>query len=153
MYKVSRAPENPIITPAMVPPSRPDLEVVGAFNAAAARHQGETVLLLRIAEAPSDLDADEVGAPIFDVHTGTIEIKRWPRSTQGLNLGDPRMIGVGGREYLTSISHLRVARSTDGVHFQLAPDPAMVPVTAYEAYGMEDPRITEIGGTYWVNYT
>src|SRR5215217_5385988 len=27
-----RAPDNPILTPSMVPPSRPDLEVVGVFN-------------------------------------------------------------------------------------------------------------------------
>lgn len=153
MCKVSRAPENPIITPGIVPPSRPDLEVVGVFNAAAARHEGETVLLLRIAEAPSDLHPDEVGAPVFDVNTGTIEVKRWPRSTKGLNLTDPRMIGIDDREFLTSISHLRVARSTDGIHFELAKYPAMVPATAYEAYGMEDPRITDIDGTYWINYT
>jgi len=148
-----RAPENPIITPAMIPPSSPDMKVVGVFNPAVAGHNGETVLLLRIAEAPRNVPADEVAAPVYDVNTGTIEVKRWSRATRGLDLSDPRMIGVDGREWLTSISHLRVARSTDGIHFQLWPYPAMVSSTQYEAYGMEDPRITEIDGTYWVNYT
>lgn len=129
------------------------MKVVGVFNPAAARHNRETVLLLRVAEAPGTLSPDEVAAPVFDAHTGAIEIKRWSRATKGLNLGDPRVIGVDGREFLTSISHLRVARSADGIHFQLWPYPAMVPTTTYEAYGIEDPRITEIDGTYWVNYT
>jgi len=137
----------------MVPPSSPDLEVVGVFNPAATRHNGETVLLLRVAEAPRNLPADEVAAPVYDVNTGTIEIKRWSRATQGLDLSDPRMIGVKGREWLTSISHFRVARSADGIRFKISPIPAMVPATEYEAYGIEDPRITTIGDTYWVNYT
>src|SRR6266480_1021997 len=48
--RVQRASENPIITPASVRPSRPDLAVVGAFNPGVARHNGEVVLLLRVAE-------------------------------------------------------------------------------------------------------
>src|SRR5688572_5102041 len=108
-----RAPENPILTPGMVPPSRPDFKVVGVFNPGVARHDGETVLLLRVAEAPIDVAADEVVAPVFDPDSGTIEIKRWSRKTKSLDLSDPRIIGVDGREFLTSISHLRVARSTD----------------------------------------
>ena len=129
------------------------MEVVGVFNPGVARHNGETVLLLRVAETPRNVPKHEVAAPIYDVNTRTIVVKRWPRDTQGLDLSDPRMIGVNGQAFLTSISHLRVARSTDGVHFQVTPYPAMVPATEYEAYGMEDPRITEIDGTYWVNYT
>ena len=49
--RAHRADQNPIVTPAMVPPSRPDLEVVGVFNPAVTRHEGHVVLLLRVAEA------------------------------------------------------------------------------------------------------
>ena len=45
----NRASENPIITPAMVLPSRPDFEVLGVFNPAVTRHDGQVVLLLRVA--------------------------------------------------------------------------------------------------------
>lgn len=148
-----RAPENPIITPAMVPPSRPDLRVVGVFNPAVTRKDGETVLLLRVAEAPRDVAADEVAAPIYDAASGMLEFKRWPRATPGLGLADPRCITLDGRVWLTSISHLRVARSTDGIHFRIAPSPAMTAATEYECYGVEDPRITAIDGVYWINYT
>jgi predicted GH43/DUF377 family glycosyl hydrolase len=47
-----RLPENPLILPRHVPPSLPSLEVVAVFNAATARMDGETVLLLRVAERP-----------------------------------------------------------------------------------------------------
>lgn len=137
----------------MVRPSSPDLKVVGVFNPAAATHNGETVLLLRVAEAPRDVPAREVAAPIFDATTGTIGVKRWSRDTKGLDLRDPRMIGLEGKEWLTSISHLRVARSKDGVNVTIASAPAIAAATRYEAYGVEDPRITEIDGTYWINYT
>jgi predicted GH43/DUF377 family glycosyl hydrolase len=90
---------------------------------------------------------------VFDAQAGAIEMKRWPRDTKGLDLSDSRLINVDGRVFLSSISHLRVARSSDGVRFQLAPAPALQPATPYEAYGVEDPRITEIDGTYWINYT
>ena len=56
---VQRLKENPIITPADVPPSRPDYEVVGAFNPAAIRYNDEIFLLLRVAERPKDKDPDE----------------------------------------------------------------------------------------------
>lgn len=137
----------------MVPPSSPDLKVVGVFNPAAARHNGETILLLRVAEAPREVPATEVAAPVYDANTGTIGLKRWSRDTKGLDLRDPRMIGLEGKEWLTSISHLRVARSRDGVNFTVASTPALAAATRYEAYGVEDPRITDIDGTSWINYT
>ena len=52
MTPARRASQNPILTPAMVPPSRPDLEVVGVFNPGVIRHDGDVLLLLRVAEAP-----------------------------------------------------------------------------------------------------
>ena len=148
-----RAASNPIITPGMVVPSSDELEVVGVFNPGATVHDGETVLLLRVAEAPRGLPPDQVGAPIYDAHAGTLQIRRWPRSTPGIDLSDSRLIGVGGKVYLSSISHLRVARSRDGVHFEIERGPAMAAATPYEAYGVEDPRITTIGDTHWINYT
>ena len=63
------------------------------------------------------------------------------------------MIVVDGWTWLTSISHLRIARSTDGVHFEVEPAPALSPATEFEAFGIEDPRITLLDGTYWINYT
>jgi predicted GH43/DUF377 family glycosyl hydrolase len=148
-----RASSNPILTPGMIPPSRPDLEVVGVFNPAAVRHDGEVVLLLRVAEAPRGTPAGEVAAPIWDAAARRLVVKRWRRDALGVDTSDPRTIVAEGRTWLTSISHLRVARSTDGVAFSVTPAPALLPETAYEAFGVEDARITRLGDTYWINYT
>lgn len=148
-----RASENPIVTPAMVPPSRPELAVVGAFNPAATRHGDDVLLLLRVAEAPRGVPDHEVAAPVYDPQSGRIDVRRWSRGAAGVDTSDPRMTVAEGRSWLTSISHLRVARSADGVRFAVDPAPALAPATAYETFGVEDARITRVDHTYWVNYT
>jgi predicted GH43/DUF377 family glycosyl hydrolase len=135
----------------MVPPSRTDLEVVGAFNPAVTQYEDEVILLLRVAEAPPASDT-QVAAPIYNVDSRRIEIKTWPRSS-GVDASDPRVIVDNGRTWLTSISHLRIARSRDGIHFEVDPAPALSADNAYETFGVEDPRITRIDDTYWINYT
>lgn len=148
-----RPSQNPIVTPAMVPPSRPELRVVGVFNPAVARHQGDVLLLLRVAEAAHGTSAREITAPVYDAGTGRLEIRRWNRDREGVDASDPRTITVDGRTWLTSISHLRIARSRDGIRFEVDPAPALLPATRYESFGIEDPRITRLDGRYWINYS
>ena len=137
----------------MVLPSRPDFEVLGVFNPAVARHNGEVVLLLRVAEAPRKMSSGLAAAPIFNSETGRIEIKRWQVTAKGPDVSDPRLVVDNGHTWLTSMSHFRVARSTDGIHFDVAGLPALVAGNIYESFGVEDPRITELDGTYWITYT
>jgi predicted GH43/DUF377 family glycosyl hydrolase len=54
--------------------------------------------------------------------------------------------------YLTSISHLRLARSRDGLRFQMEDRPALGPANEYETFGIEDPRVVYIDGTYYIDY-
>jgi len=145
-----RAPENPIITPAHVAPSRADFEVVGVFNPAAIAHGDHVVLLLRVAEAPK-VAPNEVAAPVWE--RGEIVVKRWRRDAPGLDLSDARAISIDGATWLTSISHLRVARSRDGVHFEIDDRPTFAPAHPLEAFGVEDPRLTFVAGEYIMNYT
>jgi predicted GH43/DUF377 family glycosyl hydrolase len=81
----------------------------------------------------------------------------------GLDLADPRTIRIhapparpGGpdevRDYLTQVSHLRVARSTDGEHFHVDPVPAVSPANSLEEYGCEDPRATLIDDVWHITY-
>jgi predicted GH43/DUF377 family glycosyl hydrolase len=148
-----RAPENPIVTPDMVLASRPDMEVVGVFNAGAIKIGDETLLLLRVSEAPRKMAAGMSSAAIYNAETRRIEIKRWMKGTPGLDASDPRVVTADGSVWLTSMSHFRVARSDDGIHFEVEGTPAMSPGDRYEAFGIEDPRITFLDGTYWINYT
>jgi predicted GH43/DUF377 family glycosyl hydrolase len=136
----------------MVSPSQPGLEVVGAFNPAVIRHDGEVILLLRVAEAPRVRDT-EVAAPVFDPASGELEIRKWNRGSHGVDTSDPRVTVVDGLTWLTSISHFRIARSSNGIDFKIDPAPAVSAATEYELFGIEDPRITLIEGTYWINYT
>ncbi len=148
-----RASANPILAPAMVRPSSPDLEVVGVFNPGVTRHDSDVLLLLRVAEAPLRSSSSEVAAAVYNAVSGRLEVQRWPSDAKGLDVSDPRVVVIDGRTWLTSISHLRVARSSDGVHFEVEHGPALSPATEFESFGIEDPRITLLDGTYWINYT
>jgi len=150
---VRREPARPIITPDQIPPSRPDVEVIGAFNPGAVRAGSEIVLLIRVAEPPLCPEPNWVAFPVARPAGEGIEILRVRRDDPDIDVSDPRIVVYRGRVYLTSISHLRVARSTDGVHFQIDPEPALVPETRYEWYGLEDPRITPLEGRYVIAYT
>jgi predicted GH43/DUF377 family glycosyl hydrolase/glycosyltransferase involved in cell wall biosynthesis len=111
--------------------------------------------------------ADEVvGLAFLDTQRalpGVVEVFL-PRSLPGLDLGDPRTIRYRNRsggvtmtpddsgDFLTQMSHLRVARSPDGVHFTVDAQPAVVPANRLEEYGCEDPRATLIDGVWHVTY-
>ncbi len=51
------------------------------------------------------------------------------------------------------VSHVGLATSDDGIHFERHPDPVLSPTEPYEKYGAEDPRVTEVDGTYYLTYT
>ena len=150
---VHRFADNPILVPSQLTATRPDFEVVGVFNPGAIRVGEETVLLLRVAEAPRDVPASHVAAPIYDPSSRQVVVRTWPRDTPGLDTSDSRLIVVGRDTFLTSISHFRRARSRDGLRFVVDGAPAFSSEHALEAFGVEDPRITRIDDTYWINYT
>ena len=53
-----------------------------------------------------------------------------------------------------STSRLGYAESSDGIHFVRRPEPVLFPETDYEKDGgVEDPRLVQIGGTYYLTYT
>lgn len=152
--KVERFPQNPLIAPKDVKPTIDGWEVICAFNAGVIEYGDEILMLMRVAERPRNHRKDLVLVPIMDFEEGTAKLKvlSFSAADEGINLNDPRVVCFPGRIYLTSISHLRLARSRDGVHFAVDEQPALWPDQSYEAYGLEDPRITRIGDTYYVVY-
>jgi predicted GH43/DUF377 family glycosyl hydrolase len=108
---------------------------------------------LRVAEAPRGTPADEVAAPMYDHASRRIVVHTWKRNSPGIGTSDSRVVTVGGDTFLTSISHLRLARSKDGIAFRVDQAPALTAAHTLEAFGVEDARITVIDDTYWVNYT
>ena len=108
---------------------------------------------------------DVVGMAFLDFRSEPPEVVAAyiPRDLPGLDLRDPRTIrhrhttgtllrASDSSDYLAQMSHLRVARSRDGVHFSIDRAPALAPQTDLEEYGVEDPRVTLIGGTYYMTY-
>ncbi len=149
---VFRCPDNPIIVPRDVKPSRPSYKVIGVFNAGVARYKDEVILLLRVAERPISTHPDVVLAGIYDTAQDDIVLKEFSKDNPENDFSDPRLIVTPAGTYLTSISHLRLARSTDGIRFQIEDTPAIIPSDDYEAFGIEDPRISLIDGTYHITY-
>lgn len=149
-----RHPENPLISHDDVKPSRPDFEVIGAFNAGAALYDGEIVLLLRVAERPISSSPDVILCPHLD-DAGELIMTAVRRDDPDYDTRDSRLVvnRASGELFLTSISHLRLARSKDGVHFSIAGSPWLQAEPPYESFGIEDARITPIDGKYYVNYT
>lgn len=146
-----RLPQNPLIRPQDVAPSREDFEVAGAFNPGVGRLGDEVVLLVRVAERPKARDEAHLVAPVARPGGG-IEVLRFRRDDPDVEILDERWFRYRGGTYLTSISHLRAARSTDGARFAVDAAPAILPSTPTEAFGVEDPRITRIGGDHWITY-
>ena len=148
-----RHPNNPLITPRDLEPSRSDFEVIGVFNAGATTYDDEILLLLRVAERPVSTDG-VILCPHLDArrraqlraHPARRFQFRYQRSTRGYR-------PATGEVWLTSISHLRLARSSDGVHFTIADQPWLKAEPPYETLGIEDARITKIDERYCINYT
>lgn len=153
--KVERFPENPLIIPVDVPPTRDDFEVICVFNPGVIEFQDEVLLLMRVAERPISDDPSIVRAPMLQCCEGSVEmeIKEFHRSDPSVDLSDPRVISANNRvAALTSISHLRLAKSKDGRNFTVDDLPAIIPDRAEEAYGIEDARITRLGDVYYIVY-
>lgn len=51
------------------------------------------------------------------------------------------------------ISRLGYAVSTDGIHWNRLREPVLTPIDDSDSRGLEDPRVTEIDGTYYMTYT
>ena len=149
-----RHPHNPLIRPQDVQPSSQELEVIGTFNAGVTTFQDEILLLIRVAERPAIDNPDLIRIPFLN-DDKQLEIREIRRDDPAFDVADPRVVvhKSTGDLFLTSISHLRLARSQDGVHFRTDPTPWLQPTLPEETFGIEDARITCIDGVYYVNYT
>lgn len=151
-----RHPNNPLIRPQDVLPSHPDFEVIGTFNPGVTVFQDETLLLVRVAERPQTGDeaAGVVRVPYLD-ESAALRVREIGRADPAYDTSDSRFVvhRSTGDLFLTSISHLRLARSRDGVHFEVEAASWLRPELPEEAFGIEDARITQIGDVYYINYT
>ena len=155
---IKRSEFNPIITPDMVKPSQEGFKVDGSFNAGVIDHNGETVMLLRVSESMLSSVENEIKVPVLVERNGSwkVTVKTFQRNDPDYDFSDPRRIVLRedpSQIYLTSLSHIRIARSVNGVDFVVDDEVFIFPGNRYEIYGCEDPRITLIDGYYYINYS
>lgn len=155
---MDRHSKNPLITPADVTPSLPGRKVDCVFNAGVTECDGEIVLLLRVAESVINSDPQQRVVPQLEkTDAGWVQATAsFDRRDERYDFSDPRVIVLKSdpaQVWLTSMSHLRLARSRDGVNFRIDSQPFIIADTQYEEFGCEDARITRIDDTAYINYS
>jgi predicted GH43/DUF377 family glycosyl hydrolase len=104
-----------------------------------------------VAERPRERRAGRTALPRWQAGAGlTVD---WIADDE-IDLLDARVVRrkCDGRVRLTFASHLRILRSRDGRSIDREDDARFEPQTEFEEFGVEDPRITRIGDTYWFTY-
>jgi predicted GH43/DUF377 family glycosyl hydrolase len=146
-----RFAQNPLLRPEDLRPSSPELRVECLLNPGVFEFEGKTWLLLRVAERPEQ-KAGTISFPILE--EGKVRVLAFDENDPRLDRRDPRVIRMDGRDYLTTLSHLRLVCSDNVIDFVEAANHA--PLTGegpLESYGVEDCRVARIGETFHLTYT
>jgi predicted GH43/DUF377 family glycosyl hydrolase len=153
MELFERLSQAPIISPSDVTPSRANLVVRCVINPGAFAYQGRIGLLLRVCEHPPQEEGWITAVIRDDQSADGLKTVRFRKGDPALRGGDPRVFKYDGVAYLTTLSHLRLAWSDDGVHFRIDPKPAVEGLGRYERYGVEDVRVTSLEGEFHLTFT
>jgi len=147
-----RFPENPILLPKDLKSSSAALQVISLLNPGTFSYQGKTWLLIRVAESVKQRE----GFVYVPVHhsEGTTDYIEIPLNDPDLISNDARVFRYKGLDYLTTVSHLRLVCSNDGLHFE-EPEgyPTIFGSGPAERFGIEDCRVSQIGDTYYLTFT
>ena len=149
---VARFPQNPLLRPSDLKPSRPDWEIECLLNPGMFRFEDRTWLLVRVAERPPQRPG-RVSFPVLS-ESGEPHVVEFEREDPRLDLSDPRVLRYDGVHYLTTLSHLRLLASEDGIRFH--EQPGFGPLHGHgplETFGIEDCRVACLNGSYYLTYT
>lgn len=148
----SRFPQNPLLLPKDVSPSAEGLQVICLLNPGVFRFEGKIWLLVRVAESVKQVENWAFIPTLND--EGKLEILEVPLNDPDLIATDPRIFNYKGLDYLSTVSHLRLMSSTDGVNFTEEDDyPGLFGTGKLERYGIEDCRVTFLEEQYLLTYT
>lgn len=148
-----RFTENPLLMPKDLVASRNELQIISLLNPGVFRFQGKTWLLIRVAESIAQKEG-VIFFPILNA-MGQMEIIEVPLNDPDLIATDARIVNYKGLDYLTTVSHLRLLVSEDGIHFSEPEsfDTSLFGRGELERYGIEDCRVSQIGDAYYLTYT
>lgn len=114
---------------------------------------GKTWLIIRVAERPIQREGF-VSFPVMTLE-GRPNILEYRKDDPHIDLSDPRAVRYKNVNYLSTLSHLRLVCSEDGIHFQ-EPDDFPTQIFGHsplEAFGIEDCRVSFLDGTYCLTFT
>lgn len=147
-----RFAQNPLLSPAELNPSTDGLEITCLLNPGVFQYQGKTWLIVRVAERPAQQD-NIISFPVL-METGTLEIIAIKKDDPELDATDVRVINYKGVDYLTTLSHLRLLCSDDGVKFYEPEDyPSLVGEGMLQTFGIEDCRVSLLEAKYYLTFT
>ncbi|MGQ7945580.1 glycoside hydrolase family 130 protein [Flavobacterium sp. WC2509] len=108
-------------------------------------------MILRVAERPEQKN-DTISFPILSEKG--IEVIEISKNDPELISTDARVVNYKGTDYLTTLSHLRLVCSDDGVKFY-EPEgySLLIGEGLLETFGIEDCRVSYIEGVYYLTYT
>ncbi|MHA3789208.1 glycoside hydrolase family 130 protein [Flavobacterium hauense] len=147
-----RFPENPLLSPKDIKASNTSLQVISLLNPGVFTFDNKTWLLVRVAEcSPQKEGVIFFPAMNEDGITEIIEVKL---DDPDLIANDARVINYKGSDYLTTISHLRLLYSDDGLHFHEPEKDSMLFGKGYlEQFSIEDCRVSKVESVYYLTYT
>jgi predicted GH43/DUF377 family glycosyl hydrolase len=128
------------------------MEIVCLMNPGVFAFAGKTCLLVRVAERAIPVPGKvTVAVSGGDAGVRLIEIAE---GDPGLDLSDQRIVRFEGRDYPSTLSHLRVLESVDGVEFSLAQGIGpLMGAGELEDLGIEDCRVSLLDGMYVLTFT
>lgn len=147
-----RFPENPLLSPADLQPSIPGLEIACLLNPGVFQFDGKLWIIVRVAERPPQQEGT-ISFPVLKPEGG-MEVVKLPADDPDLNASDPRVINFRDADYLTTLSHLRLLCSEDGIRFREQPNyPPLWGQGLYETFGIEDCRVSKLDSAYYLTFT
>lgn len=147
-----RYKQNPLLSPKDIKSSSPNMIIECLLNPGVFQFNGKVGLLVRVAERTVQ-NKNVMSVPIYN-NSGKLEILDLDMNDSKLDATDARVIIYDGTNYLTTLSHLRLLFSDDGIHFEASEmNPSLYGEGAYESYGIEDCRVSKIKDTYYLTYT
>lgn len=147
-----RFAENPLLSPADLTASTAGLKITCLLNPGVFQYRDKTWLIVRVAERPEQKD-NTISFPVL-TETGATKIIEIEKNDPTLIATDARVIRYKGVDYLTTLSHLRLLCSDDGIHFY---EPEgfhpLVGEGVLQTFGIEDCRVTFLENKYHLTFT
>lgn len=147
-----RYEKNPILKPSDLKAGIAGMKIACLLNPGVFKYEGKIWLLLRVAERPIQKEG-RISFPIYN-EKGEIEVVSFDKNDPNLDASDPRVINYKGKDYLTTMSYLRLVSSKDGINF--TEDAAYPPIFGkgeLESFGIEDCRVATMEDGYYLTFT